>query len=116
MADKIFEIQTVCCQELEKCDCLQALQDLRVRYLGKSGELTALLKSIKDLAQEERPAFGNKVNELRKLLETLFANKTTALKCSEMQRKLQQEKVDISLTTMQPRGALQPKQFRMIYM
>ncbi|MBR2966946.1 MAG: phenylalanine--tRNA ligase subunit alpha [Clostridia bacterium] len=108
MADKIFEIQTVCCQELEKCDCLQALQDLRVRYLGKSGELTALLKSIKDLAQEERPAFGNKVNELRKLLETLFANKTTALKCSEMQRKLQQEKVDISLTTMQPRGALHP--------
>ena len=46
MADKIFEIQTVCCQELEKCDSLQALQDLRVRYLGKSGELTALLKAV----------------------------------------------------------------------
>lgn len=104
----INEIKTACGSELDGCSTLQNLQELKVKYLGKSGELTGLLKSIKDLPAEERPGFGAKVNELRNSLEQAFADKTTELKAAEMQRKLAEETVDVSLNTQQPWGALHP--------
>ena len=106
--DKIAEIKTVCLQEMQNCESLSALQDLKVKYLGKTGELTGLLKSIRELPAEERPTFGAKVNELRNLLEEAFAEKTKQLKALELQRKLQQEVVDISLTSVPTWGALHP--------
>lgn len=106
--DKIAEIKTVCLQEMQNCESLSALQDLKVKYLGKTGELTGLLKSIRELPAEERPTFGAKVNELRNLLEEAFAEKTKQLKALEMQCKLQQEVVDISLTSVPTWGALHP--------
>ena len=104
----INEIKNACGSELDGCSTLQNLQELKVKYLGKSGELTGLLKSIKDLPAEERPGFGAKVNELRNSLEQAFADKTTELKAAEMQRKLAEETVDVSLNTQQPWGALHP--------
>lgn len=104
----INEIKNACGSELDGCSTLQNLQELKVKYLGKSGELTSLLKSIKDLPAEERPGFGAKVNELRNNLEQAFADKTTELKAAEMQRKLAEETVDVSLNTQQPWGALHP--------
>lgn len=104
----INEIKNACGNELDGCSTLQNLQELKVKYLGKSGELTGLLKSIKDLPAEERPGFGAKVNELRNSLEQAFADKTTELKAAEMQRKLTEETVDVSLNTQQPWGALHP--------
>lgn len=106
--DKITEIQQVCLNELSACETLSALQDLKVKYLGKSGELTALLKSIKDLPAEERPTFGAKVNSLRNLLGDAFDAAAKQLKVAEMQKKLQTEKVDISLSATKPWGALHP--------
>ena len=104
----INEIKNACGSELDGCSTLQNLQELKVKYLGKRGELTSLLKSIKDLPAEERPGFGAKVNELRNNLEQAFADKTTELKAAEMQRKLTEETVDVSLNTQQPWGALHP--------
>ncbi len=106
--DKIAEIKSVCMQEMENCDTLASLQDLKVKYLGKTGELTGLLKSIRELPAEERPTFGSKVNELRNILEDAFAEKAKELKALEMQRKLQQEVVDISLTATPSWGSLHP--------
>ena len=106
--DKITEIRELCVAELTKCTSLSALQDLKVKYLGKSGELTVLLKSIKDIPAEERPSFGANVNRLRNYLEDAFAQTTATLKQKEMQDKLQNEKVDVSVCTMQPWGALHP--------
>lgn len=106
--DKISEIQQMCFNELNTCDSLARLQDLKVKYLGKSGELTALLKSIRELAAEERPAFGAKVNQLRNLLEDAFLLKNKQLGEQEMQQKLQNERVDISLSSVRPWGALHP--------
>lgn len=104
----INEIKNACGSELDGCSTLQNLQELKVKYLGKSGELTGLLKSIKYLPAEERPGFGAKVNELRNSFEQAFADKTTELKAAEMQRKLTEETVDVSLNTQQPWGALHP--------
>ncbi len=105
---KIMEMEVVCLSALNECDTLQSLQELKVRFLGKTGELTGLLKSIKDLPAEERPTFGAKVNELRNKLESAFAEKQAQLKEQELQRRLRDEKVDVSLVNMQPWGALHP--------
>ena len=105
---KILEMKEVCLTALNECNSLQALQELKVRFLGKTGELTNLLKSIKDLPPQERPTFGAKVNELRNILEEAFADKTAQLKDEELQRRLRDEKVDISLVNLQPWGALHP--------
>lgn len=105
---KIMEMEVVCLSALNECTSLQSLQELKVRFLGKTGELTGLLKSIKDLPPEERPTFGAKVNELRNKLESAFAEKQSQLKEQELQRRLRDEKVDVSLVNMQPWGALHP--------
>ena len=105
---KIMEMEVVCLSALAECTSLQSLQELKVRFLGKTGELTGLLKSIKDLPPEERPTFGAKVNELRNKLESAFAEKQAELKEQELQRRLRDEKVDVSLVNMQPWGALHP--------
>ncbi|MBQ2914557.1 MAG: phenylalanine--tRNA ligase subunit alpha [Clostridia bacterium] len=105
---KIMEMEVVCLSTLNECTSLQSLQELKVRFLGKTGELTGLLKSIKDLPPEERPTFGAKVNELRNKLESAFAEKQSQLKEQELQRRLRDEKVDVSLVNMQPWGALHP--------
>ena len=104
----IMEMEVVCLSALNECASLQSLQELKVRFLGKTGELTGLLKSIKDLPPEERPTFGAKVNELRNKLESAFAEKQSQLKEQELQRRLRDEKVDVSLVNMQPWGALHP--------
>ena len=106
--DKIEQIKSVFHDELEACATLAAVQELKVKYLGKTGELTGLLKSIKDLPAEERPGFGAKVNELRNQMEAAFAEKQDKLKSTELQRKLQEEKIDISLSASKPWGALHP--------
>ena len=100
--DKIEQIKVVFADELATCTTLAAVQELKVKYLGKTGELTGLLKSIKDLPAEERPSFGAKVNELRNQMETVFAKKLDELKAAEMQRRLQEEKIDVSLTASKP--------------
>ena len=106
--DKIEQIKSVFHDELGSCTTVASVQELKVKYLGKTGELTGLLKSIKDLPAEERPGFGAKVNELRNQMEALFATKSDELKAVEMQRKLQEERIDISLTATKPWGALHP--------
>ncbi len=104
----ITDIKTSFDGEIARCASVAELQDIKVKYLGKSGELTALLKSIKDLPAEERPTFGAKVNELRKQMEEVISDMTARLKTQQMQRQLQEERVDISLTSCPERGALHP--------
>lgn len=105
---KIEEIRLNFETELSECQTSAQLQDLKVKYMGKSGALTTLLKGIKDLPAEERPTFGSKVNELRNLFEVELSKKSSELKALELQRQLENEKVDISLCDMQPWGALHP--------
>lgn len=105
---RISEIQATFEKELQECNSTVSLQELKVKYLGKAGELTALLKCIKDLSPEERPTFGAKVNELRNAMEYAFGEKLTQLKQQEMSESLAKERVDISLCDMKPWGALHP--------
>ncbi len=87
----------------------ETLQELRVKYLGKKGFITGLMKQMRDLAPEDRPAFGSKVNALRAKAEEAFAAKSEQLKAAALERRLRHEKLDVTLPgKAAPLGALHP--------
>lgn len=73
------------------------LQDLRVRYLGKKGELTAQLKTLGGLPPEERREAGARINQIRDRLETAFEQRREELQQSELSARLEAERLDLSL-------------------
>ena len=83
--------------EIAKCATVAEADALRVRLLGKKGELTAALRGMKDIPEEQRPAFGKKVNEVRDLLTEALDKKMVALTSGEKETRLKTERVDITL-------------------
>ncbi len=73
-----------------------ALEALRVHFLGKKGELTDLLKQVSALSKEERPAMGQALNALRGELESLMSERRKALESETMTRKLSEETLDVT--------------------
>lgn len=73
------------------------IETIRVKYLGKKGELTAILKQMGSLSPEERPKMGALVNEAKQELEELISVKKKELKSAEQQKKLAEETIDITL-------------------
>ncbi len=85
------------------------LNDIRVKYLGKKGEITMLMKQMGTIAPEERPAFGQAVNAARKSVEEALAQAAQELEQKESAAKLQTERIDITLPgRAQKQGALHP--------
>lgn len=97
MKEQLSTLKEQALQALEPIDTLQALNDWKVQYLGKKGELTGLMKGMGALSPEERPAFGQLVNDVRGALETAFAGKEDELKRAERNKRLAQETVDVTL-------------------
>ena len=109
MKDKIEEIGKNALQELDNCSNLKSLEDLRVKYLGKKGELTALLKMMGTLSKEERPVIGSLVNKVRDELEDIITSKEKELKKKEIAEKLESEKIDVTLPSSKiRRGSKHP--------
>ena len=73
------------------------IETLRVKYLGKKGELTAILKQMGSLSPEERPIMGQLVNEAKSAVENLIGEKQAELKAFAQQEKLKEETIDITL-------------------
>ena len=73
------------------------LNDLRVKYLGKKGSLTAILRGLGSLSSEERPKFGQLVNQTREEIEQLINEKSENLKTAELNQKLASERIDVTL-------------------
>ena len=90
---------------------LKALEDLRVKLLGKKGELTAILKQMGKLSAEERPAMGQLANQVRSQLEEMLAEKTKALQSAAQNARIAAETLDITMPGKAPRtGRLHPLQ------
>jgi len=88
---------------------LRSLEDLRVHYLGKKGEITALLKSLGGLPAEERKPFGQAVNEARDQLSTAITARTSELESVAMEQQLLEERLDVTLPGRgEPPGGLHP--------
>ena len=97
MKEKLEQIQEVALNAINSASNLKELEDLRVQYLGKKGELTAVLRGMKDLSAEERPVVGQIANEVREALETALADKKVGLEMEAVNQRLQEEVIDITM-------------------
>lgn len=96
MKEQIAKIKEESIQEIENIDNLKNLSELKVKYLGKKGELTAILRGMGKLTPEERPVIGSLVNEARDELEKVFEEKEKKLKRLELQKRLETENIDVT--------------------
>ena len=109
MKEKIEKIRKESAEKIKNLVDLKSLEELRIEYLGKKGELTALLKGLKDVVEAERPVVGNLLNETRNNLEKLISEKGKELKEKELNKKLEEEKIDITLPGSKlKRGSIHP--------
>ncbi|MFR0823226.1 MAG: phenylalanine--tRNA ligase subunit alpha [Clostridia bacterium] len=109
MKEEIAEIQTRAMEEIAQVTDVKQLNDVRVKYLGKKGELTAVLRGMGALSAEERPVIGSLVNVVRDELEGAIAKKEEAFEKAELKEKLQKETIDITLpATKVKRGSKHP--------
>lgn len=97
MKEKLQKIKEEAMKSIEQSDDLLKLNDVRVAVLGKKGELTAVLKSMKDVLPKDRPAFGQLVNEVRSEIETKLEEAKAALEAKELELRLQHEVIDVTL-------------------
>ena len=82
---------------LELAGTKQELENIRVKYLGKKGELTAVLKQMGKLTPEERPVMGQLANEVRAAIESLIEATDEKIKKEELIKKLKEEKIDVTM-------------------
>ena len=97
METQVNEIKLNALDEIEKASNLRELEDVRVKYLGKKGKLTAILKTMGSLAPEDRPKLGSVVNQAKTELESRITDKEEILQKEELNRKLESERIDVSL-------------------
>lgn len=97
MKEKIEEIRKSAKEKLVEIQNLQELQDLKVKYLGKKGELTSILKGLGSLSAEERPKVGSMVNELRDEIEKSVQEVESNIKAKQLEQKLEKEKIDVTM-------------------
>lgn len=96
-------------QELEEAKGQQELESLRVKYLGKKGELTSILKKMGGLSPEERPVIGQLANQVRAFIEEDLAKRAAELKEAALARRLKEEALDVTMPGVRrPLGAKHP--------
>lgn len=97
MKEQLTNIRTAAMAALENASALAELEDLRIQYLGKKGELTAVMKGMGGLSAEERPIIGQLANQVRSEIETALEEKKTALEAAAAGAKLAAEKIDVTM-------------------
>ena len=99
MQEKLLELQKNALAEIAEADSIEKAESLRVKYLGKKGELTIILKGMGKLSAEERPVVGKVGNEVRTAIEEGINNAKTELKKAEQAKKLAEEVIDVTMTS-----------------
>lgn len=97
MKEQLNNIKAQVEKELEKAGIIQELENVRVKYLGKKGELTAVLRGMGALSAEERPMIGQLANEVRAFIEAKLDEAVRELSEKEKEVKLRQEVIDITM-------------------
>lgn len=103
MKEEIISIKENAIKEIKNSESLQQLNDLRVMYLGKKGKLTELLRGMGNLSKEERPIMGALVNEAKEELNSEITKREEELKKIELNKKLEEENIDITLPSKKTR-------------
>ena len=97
MKDKLQNIKDEALRAIEQADVPEKLNDVRVKFLGKKGELTAVLKGMKDVAPEDRPKVGQMVNETRAKIEACLEKTKSDLEAKLLEARLEEEVIDVTL-------------------
>ena len=97
MKEKLEQIKAQALAQIEASDALDKLNEVRVNVLGKKGELTAVLKSMKDVSPEERPKVGQMVNETREEIEKVLEEARARMEKAVREAKLKAEVIDVTL-------------------
>lgn len=97
MKDKLAKIMEQAIAQIDDSGELDRLNDIRVAFLGKKGELTSVLKSMKDVAPEDRPKIGQMVNEARSKIEQRLEEKKASFEQRLLEEKLKSETLDVTL-------------------
>ena len=95
--DNIEIVKKELLKDLERIDSEQALNDLKVTYMGKKGKITELNSKIKDLSNDEKKEYGSKVNELRNIFNEKYEEIKSDIETKKINEKLAKEKIDITL-------------------
>lgn len=97
MKEKLQAIQDKVLAELQSVADLKKLDEVRVAILGKKGDLTAVLRGMKDLTEEERPLIGKLANEVREKIETALEDAKEALSKKQRESQLNSENIDVTM-------------------
>ena len=97
MKEKLLEIKEEALMKISETNGLDKLNEIRVAYLGKKGELTQVLKGMKDVKPEDRPMVGQYVNDTRKAIEEKLEEVKTKLEEEVLNQKLKAEVIDVTL-------------------
>ena len=97
MKERLEQILKDATARIQESDALDKLNDVRVSFLGKKGELTTVLKSMKDVAKEDRPLIGQMVNETRAKIEACLEKTKSDLEAKLLEARLEEEVIDVTL-------------------
>ena len=97
MKDKLKQIMDEAMTQIDSSDKLEKLNEIKVSFLGKKGELTSILKSMKDVAPEDRPKVGQMVNDARSKIEEHLEEKKKAFEQALREEKMKAETIDVTL-------------------
>lgn len=111
MKEELLAIRASFEEELSQAKSLRDLEDLRVRFLGKKGSMTKVMKGMGRLSKEERPVMGALANEVRETITKGISDKKEQIENEQLEARLATEKLDITLPgTEIPRGGRHPLQ------
>lgn len=102
MKQQLEEIKSRAAAALAGAKLPQEIDELRVKFLGKKGELTGILKQMGKLSAEERPVIGQLANEVRSWIEKDIETRLTEIKANQMAAQLESEKLDVTLPGKRP--------------
>ena len=109
MREKLQKIRERAIAEIEGAGELDRLNEVRNAILGKKGELTAVLKGMKDVPKEDRPKVGQWVNETREAIEGILAERMKSLEKEALRIRYEAEKIDVTMPAVKPaKGSLHP--------
>ena len=102
MFEQLAELQKRTAEQIANSDSPEKLNEIKVSLLGKKGELTAIMKSLKDVAPEDRPKIGQMINDARAQIEKALDDAAAKMQKKVMEAKLKSEVIDVTLPSKKP--------------
>ena len=99
MREELFKIKEASLNNIKDAIDLKTIEEIKIKYLGKKGALTGLLKEMGKLSKEERPKMGALANEIRENIENSLKEKENIIKNALLEEKLKAERIDVTLET-----------------